>query len=271
VQLDDGYLRVVEIGAIYERGQIRGELRADSRTPTPVVTLSIDGTGIDIGRLMSQFEEQTEFSGLVDLSIDLHSSGRTADELRAKLSGRVDAVLRDGTAASAFARRFTVDLIRTVFPEITPRPVPRISCAIGDFAIEDGMASVETLLLREGEITVTGAGHVDLVEGVYHLHLTPSTTNPALLSVTPEVKVRGPLDAPEFRAVRRTLATSLLTGLGENARRAGMLLLRPFGSRKATIARSEAACNRVGAERTVRAEESADPPRPEIAAAAGPD
>jgi uncharacterized protein involved in outer membrane biogenesis len=271
VQLDDGHLRVVDLRAIYERGQVRGELRADSRTPTPVVTLNVDASGIDIGRLMSQFEEQTEFSGLIDLSIDLHSSGRTSDELRARLSGRVDAALREGTAASTLGRRFTVDLIRTVFPELTPRPVPRISCAIVEFEIEEGIATAETLLLREGKITVTGAGQVDLVEGVYRLLLTPSTTNPALLSVTPQVKVRGPLNAPEFRAVRRTLATSLIAGLGENARRAGMLLLRPFASRKATIARSEAACNRVGTGQTVRAEESAEPSRREIAAAAGPD
>jgi uncharacterized protein involved in outer membrane biogenesis len=256
LQLDDGHLRVVDVGAIYERGKVRGELRVDSRTPTPEVSLNLDVTGVDIGRLMSQFEEQTEFSGLVDLSIELESSGRTADELRAALAGRVNATLREGTAASALGRRFTVDLIRTIFPEMTPRPVPMIGCAIVDFEIEDGMATVETLLLREGEITVTGVGEVDLVEGVYDLRLTPSTTNPALLSVTPQVEVGGPLDAPEFRAIRRTLATSLIAGLGENARRAGMLLVRPFGSRKATVERAEAACERIGGEPT--AEESAE-------------
>jgi uncharacterized protein involved in outer membrane biogenesis len=241
--------------------------------PIPEVTLRLDATGIDVGRVMAQFEEDTEFSGLVDLSIHLESAGRSMDALRAAVSGHARGVLRGGTAASKLGRRFTVDLASLVFPELRTREVPRIGCAIADFAIEDGEARVQTLLLREGEITVTGTGEIDLAEGVYHLRLTPSTTNPAILSVTPEVRVRGPLGDPEFRAVKRTLASSLIVGLGENARKAGMALLLPFGSRRATIERSEEACELVGVEQAVSLEAASDDPEPQqdpAAPASGP-
>ena len=76
------------------------------------------------------------------------------------------------------------------------------------------------VMLEEGEITITGSGEVDFVRGVYDLELEPSTTNPGIVSMAPRVQVGGPLADPQFRPVKRTLASSMGRGLLSNARRA---------------------------------------------------
>ena len=94
--------------------------------------------------------------------------------------------------------------------------------------------------------TVTGTGEVDFVRGVYDLELAPSTTNPGVVSMAPRVRVVGPLAEPQFKPVKRTLASSMGRGLLANARRAGGRLLRPFRSRDETVDSAEVACAEVG-------------------------
>ena len=96
--------------------------------------------------------------------------------------------------------------IRTVLS----RALNRIGCRVR----ATGSASALWRMVEDGEgdITVTGAGAIDLAQGVYHLRLTPSTANPAILSVTPEVRVRGPLGDPEFTLTRGIVSKARTRG-----------------------------------------------------------
>jgi hypothetical protein len=83
--------------------------------------------------------------------------------------------------------------------------------------------------LHEKEVRIVGTGQVDLVQGLYDLRMIPKSKNPGILSVAPEVHISGPLDDPEFHAVKRTLLTSLGRGLMHNIGTVGKTLLLPFG------------------------------------------
>jgi uncharacterized protein involved in outer membrane biogenesis len=246
VLLDDGELLIGNLAASYKRGRFVGEVHLDARRPEPELSLQVDVRAIDLARVLAQFESDTEGSGLIDLQVELRSEGRTPDEIVASLEGSSVFVLRDGTAASRYARMFVVNLAHTAFPMLRPRRQPRVGCVVADFEIEEGVATVRNLVVEEGEITVTGSGRVDFVRGVYDLELEPSTTNPGVVSMAPRVQVVGPLADPQFRPVKRTLASSMGRGLLSNARRAGGRLLRPFRSRGETVDAAEAACADVG-------------------------
>jgi uncharacterized protein involved in outer membrane biogenesis len=244
--LKDGDLLIGDAAAGYKGGRVRAEAQIDASTPEPHLLLSVEAAGIDLAVLMSQFEEDTEVAGLVEASVDLESRGRTPDALRAALAGRARVVIRDGTVASKYGRMFVVNLGRAAFPTLRQRRAPRIGCTVVEFEIEDGVATVETLLLEGHEVSVTGSGQVDLARGVYDLRFIPTARNPGILSVAPQVDVRGPLANPVFRPVTTTLATSLGRGLFSNARRAGLSVFRPFRSHDDTIASGRAACAQLG-------------------------
>jgi uncharacterized protein involved in outer membrane biogenesis len=233
LKLEDGDLVVTDAGARYQGGDLTAKLHVDARTPQPKLDAELHTKALHIERVMSQFDDQTDYSGILDADIDLHARGETLDALRQSLAGNVAASMRDGNAASKIAREFVVNVATIVFPKWLSKieKDPSIGCAILDLEIEDGIASVRNLLLRGEDVGIVGTGEIDLVHGLYDLHVVPKAKRPGILSVAPEVHVGGPLDAPQFHAVKRTLVTSFGRGLWHSAFRAGKTLLLPFGKR----------------------------------------
>ena len=197
---------------------------------------------IDVARVMAQFQEHTEFSGLVDADLDLQATGDTLDALRQSLSGRVDLSTRDGNVASRIGREFVVNLVDVAFKGSRAKKVPSIGCGIVELEIADGIVNVNTLFLKEKEISVTGSGQIDLVRGLYDLRLIPKTSNPGVLSFVPEVSVKGPLEDPEFYPMKRTLMTSFGSGLVSNAIKAAVNVVLPFRKRATERAVTEEDC-----------------------------
>jgi len=227
LRLDDGYLVVSDAGADYQGGKLNANLHIDARTPLPRLEAELQTSGLNIARVVSQFREESKYSGILDIDLELVATGSSFDAHRKSLAGTITASMRDGNAASRISREFVVNLSEIVFPDFGTKKAPNISCAIIDLEIDDGIASVRTLLLRGKKVGVVGTGEIDLVRGVYDLHVVPKMENPGLLSVAPEVHVKGPLDDPEFHATKRTLITSFGRGLLHNAR----TILFPFGKK----------------------------------------
>ena len=231
LRLHDGDLVVTDVGANYQGGKLSAEMRVDARTPIPRLEARLQTKALNIARVMSQFDKDTEFSGILDTELELQATGSTLESLRQSLTGNVRARMRDGNAASKISREFVVNLSEAVFPGFLTRKVPAIGCAMLDLEIEHGIANVRTLRLQGKETAVSGTGEVDLIRGLYDLHVVPETTNPKILSISPEVYVDGPLDDPQFHPKKATLLTSFGSGLLRNAVKAGASLLRPFGIR----------------------------------------
>jgi len=242
LRLEDGNLVVTDAGATYQEGRLSAELSVDARTPIPKLKIELKTTGMNLARVMSQFQKETDFSGFIDADVNLQASGGTLDALRQSLNGSFGVAVRDGNAASQIARAFVVNLVTAVFRGLRSKNVPSIGCGVIQLEIEDGIATVHTLLLKEKEIVVTGTGQIDLVRGLYDLRVVPTTTNPGIVSVVPEVNVRGPLNHPSFHSVKRTLVTSFGRGLLKNALKAGGTLLRPFRSRSNPMKEHEESC-----------------------------
>ncbi len=231
LRLEDGDLVVSGLGAKYQGGEVEAELRIDARRQRPRLDAQFQTKALNIAQLISQFDDETEFSGILDVDLSLEASGSTLDSLRRSLAGNVTASMHDGNTASRIAREFVVNLTAAVFPSWSEKKIPRIGCAILDLEIEDGIGSVGTLLLQEKNVRIIGTGQIDLAEGVYDLTMVPKVKNPGILSVAPEVLIKGPLDGPEFHPVKRTLVTSVGRGLMHNIYKGGKKLVLPLSAR----------------------------------------
>jgi uncharacterized protein involved in outer membrane biogenesis len=228
IRLEDGELSLTDAGADYQGGRLTTRLHADARTPNPTIEFSLETKALNLARVMSQFDEDTDYSGIVDATCDLKAEGDTLSALRGSLAGEFNASMRDGNAASKVAREFIVNLTETVFPKLHVKTIPNVGCAVVDLVIEHGIAHVLALQLEGKEVGITGSGQIDLRKGLYDLHIIPKTSNPGILSLAPEVQVTGPLDDPKFHPLKRTLITSFGKGLLQNAVKPVGVLLRPF-------------------------------------------
>jgi uncharacterized protein involved in outer membrane biogenesis len=232
IHLDDGELTIREAIGQYEAGSVEAELHIDARTPTPLLTLRGQTSGVDLTRIALQIDEETETAGLLDAWVDLRSRGNTMAEIRSQLEGRFRLVGREGTLASHYARKLVKNLLRVSIPSIPylleADEMPQLSCLVAEFDIDDGVATAETFFLDAPGAVLTASGEVDLGRGLLDLRVTPRPRDPGLLSVAVAVDVSGSLASPFYTPVPRTIATSLVEGLVSNAMRPARFLLSPL-------------------------------------------
>jgi len=228
IGLSDGELTIRDSSAEYEAGSVKAFLHADASTPVPSIAFRGDVRGVDLTRLMSQFQQETGYIGHVDLGVALESRGRTLGAILSQLEGRVEVLLRDGNLASRYGSKFVKEVARVSVPNFLPRAQTAVDCFVAAFAIDEGMAHVEMLRLGAPRVVVTGAGRVDLAHDAYSLRLTPKPRDPSLFSVAVMVDVTGPLADPNFTPVPRTLATSAARAVVSNALKPAGALLRPL-------------------------------------------
>lgn len=228
IRLADGRLVLSDLLASSDGGRVRTNLEIDTRARPPELAFRTNVEEMDLTRLMSQLQEETDAAGLLFLSADLRSRGRTVSEIRSNMSGHLQSMMRDGVLASQWARRFVANFARLSFPSILIPDAAPVSCVRIELEIEGGVASVERLLLQSPNIIVTGQGEIDIGRNALDLRLTPKVRDPGLLSVAVSVNVSGPITDPVYSSVRRTIATSVAEGLIKNAMRPARALMRPL-------------------------------------------
>jgi uncharacterized protein involved in outer membrane biogenesis len=215
-----GRLNVTHLGADYEAGQVSGKLEIDARPGIPSARLELETFNVDLTRMMSQFQSNPGYAGLLDLSVDLATHGTTGPELRSNLDGFFGAMLRDGAMANRYARAVTFDILHVSIPGFDLEPdAQSVQCLLAMVPIADGVGHFEKLYLKGKKITISGVGDIDLGRGQLDLRLTPEIRDPGLLSVATTVDVSGPIESPTIDPVRRSMVTSALSALIQNATR----------------------------------------------------
>ena len=228
-RLEHGVLEVQQAKIHYEGGALDFDLRVDASAATPELRLVANVSGVDTSKLISQFEKDTEAAGRLDGAVDLATRGRSPRELVAGLSGRLRATLRDATLADRYGQRFLKDLTAVAIPGLRTTAT-RLGCIALTLDIEDGVATVDELLLDGRSVFVTGTGVVDLAGDRYALRLVPHPKSARLLSVAATVDVTGPLASPEFSPLPMSIATSAGRALLQNVwRPVGAMLQSPSG------------------------------------------
>ena len=226
--LDHGDLRVQNLSAVYETGDLEGRFRLDARSPRPALALELEARGIDGSQIWAQISEDAARSGNVDLYADLRTRGATLRELLAGMTGRFGLMLGKGTLVSEFGQAFVRGIVRVSLPSLRGRQSDRLGCVRAEFDVDDGLAEVRTLQINGSKVTVVGEGSIDFGGKGYDLVLRPRAHNPAVLGIAATVRVTGPLDDPAFSPVARSLATSAGRGLLSNALRPAGAVLSPF-------------------------------------------
>ncbi len=227
-RLEDGHLQVEDLAADYESGRVGGRFEIDARPQPPRGQLEIEAFNVDLTRLMSQFQESTEYAGLLDLSLKLETEGTTAPEIRSNLQGFFGAMLRDGAIVNRYSKALSFDVLRVSIPSfrVSSDADAPVHCLLAITPIEDGVLSIDALYLEGEKITINGDGEIDLGRDRLELRLTPRVRKPGLVSVSATVEVSGPIASPVIRPIRRSMVTSAIGAVYRNVMRAPRAIQR---------------------------------------------
>ena len=223
VNLKDGVLRIDPLRASLADGSLDGELELHSGSQPPNLRVGLNVSEVDLAAIKPLFDLSEVVNGPLDLDISLRGAGRSPHEIASSLNGRVDMLIGAGTIPNEYVDLIAADLLRFVVPGSEETDGARLNCFVARFAVTDGVAVNEALLLDTALTTTAGKGQIDLGREIADLTIVPRPKDPALFSLAIPILIDGPLTNLSYDLRKE----DALLGLAGSV--LGYALLGPFG------------------------------------------
>ena len=227
--LDDGLLTVDVLRFKFVGGYVEMSGVADARQAEPALSLEIAIDELDLGDLFGQMAAEVPLDGELDLIVNVESSGHTPRALASSLTGDFLIAMERGHIRSRLFAFTALDLSSWMFSRSTRKGYSEINCFIARFAIEEGIAESEMLLLDTRNVRALGEGTIDFRQETMKLHMDPRPKTRRIAKLTTPFSIEGPLASPSVQvsttgAAIRTIGEIVLTPINTLGG------LWPFGS-----------------------------------------
>ena len=223
LKLDHGVLKIDPLRAGLADGAINGKLELHSRAQPVKLRLALHLRDVDLAAIKPLFDLSEVVNGPLDLDVSLAGQGRTAHEIAASLNGRIDLVIGAGAIPNAYVDLIAADLLRFIVPGSEGGDGARLNCFVARFAVRDGVAISEALLLDTALTTTAGKGSIDFGREVAELTIVPRPKDPALFSLAIPLLIDGPLLDLSYNLKKEEALLGLAGAV------LGTVLLGPFG------------------------------------------
>ncbi|MAU41580.1 MAG: hypothetical protein CMF31_08145 [Kordiimonas sp.] len=175
----------------------------------------IEGRDIQLSQV-DDFLGGREWEGALKLQADLKAAGDNHVDVLSSLAGRVEAKTDAAILDTYYLEVLAADLFAALFAD-KDRTVSKVKCFDAKADIEQGVASLSSLVLDTQKLIVTGKGKVDIARQKLDLKLNPKPKNPSLISIAPKINISGDFRAPKISPDSLDVLTSVATTVGAGA------------------------------------------------------
>jgi len=238
VVLENGNLSAKPFQCVLSGGNIDGvfSLRTQEKGPAFLGSLKINQ--LDVASLLKDLGTLEVLEGRIDGEMELSGSGKSIAEWMAGLNGRTLLVMGKGRLQNKYLDILGADLAQNILRLITPfqkgEDYTQLNCLVNGFEVKNGLAVCSALVLDTPQVSLGGAGDIDLKTERLNLSIHPSTkegvgvgsagkVSLSLGELTKPFKLGGTLAHPSL-AIDTTQA---LTTIGKAV--GGVVLLGPAG------------------------------------------
>ena len=238
LMLENGNLSAKPFQSVLSGGDINGifTLRSQEREPSFLCNLKIGQ--LQLASLLKDLEAKEVLEGKIDGEIELNGKGKSIAEWMAGLNGRTLLVMGKGRLQNQYLDILGRDLARSILRLISPfqkeEGFTQLNCLVNGFEMKEGLAVCTALVLDTPQMSLAGAGDIDLKTEKLNLSIHPSPNagvgvggaekvSLSLGELTKPFKMGGTLAHPSL-AIDTTQA---LTTVGKAV--GGVALLGPAG------------------------------------------
>ncbi len=164
-----------------------------------------------LSELIAGIERLDGVTGRFDGNINLRASGHDGESVLNSTAGRMVLFLADGEMPDELATRLAGDVFTAIFSDFDKDDTTPIRCAIVEFAVEDGVARSERMIMDTGTFNLYGKGEIRLGEQHLNIHLVPRAKDFSLVSMRLPLRIEGPFDNIELNPNVSKAVASLLT------------------------------------------------------------
>lgn len=164
-----------------------------------------------LAALIAAIDQLDGVTGKFDGTVNLRASGHDAETVLNSTAGRMVLFLEDGKMPDELATRIAGDVFTAIFSDFDKDDTTPIRCAIVEFAVEDGVARSERMIMDTGTFNLYGNGEIRLGDQHLDIKLVPRAKDFSLVSMRLPLRFKGPFDDIEFDPNVSKAVASLLT------------------------------------------------------------
>ena len=196
VTIKSGVLSINPARFVYPKGKLDMDLELDGREH-PRLTFKAFGEHIDPHRALDTQAYKKELKGSVNVDMSFSTSGLTPHDMAANSQGSIYITMQNGKISAPLVDLVFGDLAGWAWKKVTDKNYYDITCGVSDYTIDKGVISTKIFILDFKDITITGAGTIDLGREQVEYVLVPKKKSLQIIEKADPVDIKGPLNDPK--------------------------------------------------------------------------
>lgn len=214
----DGNLRLKPLTASLYGGRLDADVALEGGSKALKTTMN--AKGVSYGQMLRDLQIEEQVEGTADVLLRLQGTGASLREIASTANGRWELVGGAGKIDNGLLEFLTAGLGDVLGPLLGNEEQSNLRCVVQHFAIKDGLATSEAIVVDTSGFTLTGGGTVDLKTEALNLTFETESHDASIASLAVPFQVSGTLASPSVAP--DPLGTAL-----EVAKTAG-LYINPF-------------------------------------------
>ena len=198
LELERGLLTMNPLSFKFPQGDLTGVIRINGRGKVPVTDMDVKLRGVRLEQFIPARGGSQPLEGTLHARAKLHGAGASIHEAASNADGGVTLIVPRGTMRKAFAELLGINagrgLLLLLSKDQSETPV---RCAVGDFAVNNGIMSARRIVIDTGVVLANGSGTISLRDETMNLLIDGDTKKPRLLRLWSPITIQGSLRAPK--------------------------------------------------------------------------
>lgn len=177
-RLAEGRLTIKPVQAMLGGGTMDGLLSLGAKKDGAALAAVIQINRLNVGQMLKELEISEQVNGQLDIDLELKGSGSSIAGIMGGLDGTTSVVMGKGQLDNDYLELIGGDLssglVRLINPFKSKANSTEINCLVSRFDIKKGLAESTALLFDTSNMSVIGAGAIDLKTERLDISLKPS-------------------------------------------------------------------------------------------------
>ena len=178
-------------------GQLAGAATLDGRKEPIQAKLDMRVKDLSLPKLFPTIDKGQTSVGDINGLIELAGRGDSVAEMLASANGKLGVFMDGGRVSKFLMELAALDLWGVAKTKLQGDKPVDIRCAIGDFAVNDGVMHSNALVFDTGVVNVQGGGQINLKDEAMDLTLKPQPKDTSIASLNSPLYIRGTFGQPK--------------------------------------------------------------------------
>lgn len=199
VNVNDAQLSLDPLQLTLPQGKLSGVVRIDTRVSPAVTALDLRLRDVRLAQFRPAKMAQSPIEGILESRMQLKGSGNSVQDIFGHSDGVFTAVIPQGAVRQAFAEFVGINVARGLGLLVSgSQKQTTIHCAIAAFAVHQGLAQVQQLVLSTDAIQVNGSGNINFDTEKLDLTLRGHPKKLSLFHLYAPIVIDGTFTKPAF-------------------------------------------------------------------------